>query len=307
MIKTLLYFLLVGILFILYIFTNTYYLLVITVLLLLIKIICIILMLIHSHSIHIKIVEIYNQLFIQYNSKSKFPFGRLKLELNFYNHFFEENNNKNIYFLVGDKNIEFPIDIINGKIGKYEIKKYKCKLYDILGMSSKRIKNISLESFYQLPKYIELNNYNELLFYIREKHSNDNEDYDIKEYRIGDSIKDIHYKVSYKLSKLMTKEKINTIDDISVYIDLSGNEDECNKVFSYLYCLIESIQIYKKKCNVYWHSKTILNQYTINHIDEFDLMINHILSMPKSKHYLPVQSYWLITSNGIFGGDDNER
>ena len=41
--------------------------------------------------------------------------------------------------------------------------------------------------------------------------SNKSDDYDIRDYRVGDSLKDIHYKISYKLSKLMIKDKITLL------------------------------------------------------------------------------------------------
>ena len=305
LIKNFFYILLVVILYVSFIFTNTYYLFVIASVLFLIYLISWVCMFISFRSIKLK-VDCKENLKVEYNSNSNFPLGSMCINLELYNLFFEETIKITTRFIVGNKLIYVPLDT-KLKLGNYQAITFKCTLHDMLNLHSKKIKNLNIYDFIEEPRYKYLYNSNELQMMIREKHSQESEDYDIREYKIGDSIKDIHYKISYKLSKLMVKEKIKSTEDITVYLDLSGDEEECEQVFTYLHCFIETLYIIQRKCNIYWHSKSMLRQMQISNIEQLPILIEEILSSPKASIYNPNSTYWIITSKGIFGGDEIEK
>lgn len=284
-----------------YIFTGTYYLLVVPFVMFILYGVSFISFYPLCFLMKFKLYSNNNNLYGKILSKYILPLGFIKGKISLYNRFFEEFETIHINNLLSKKE---DIQVENDtKIGFHELDKISLKSYSIFKLHSKRIKKIEYIPFIKLPEHYRFDGYDALQSYLREVNQNNSDEYEIREYQKGDPIKDIHYKISYKFNKLMIKERINTFNDISIYLDLSGNEDDIIHVLSYLYCFIESVEIFNRECVIYWNSKENYNQYKLKNKGEFNHLLELILSNPKASIYSPLEDCWVITNNGIDGGD----
>lgn len=285
---------------ILFIITGAYYLLVLIVLLTTLTLVSFLSMLLYSKQIKLQLKENEDNTLLIYKSKL-FPFGKLTIDLNIKNNFFEDIYNNHFDLILGKKKIISTLPFNKNKIGKYTLTNQTLILSDFLGLFKKNIKANIFDEIIQLPQFksssYEISKISEQVVAYQTSKS---DDYDIREYRIGDSMKDIHYKISYKLSKYMIKEKHkNQGNDISVVLDLSGSNNECEKVFNYLYEVINNLQVYNEPCLVKWISKDKVYEQKIKDINDLKKCINQILTMPKCKETPCISSTWMITSYGL--------
>lgn len=285
---------------ILFIITGAYYLLVLIVLLTTLTLVSFLSMLLYSKQIKLQLKENEDNTLLIYKSKL-FPFGKLTIDLNIKNNFFEDIYNNHFDLILGKKKIITTLPFNKNKIGKYTLTNQTLILSDFLGLFKKNIKANIFDEIIQLPQFksssYEISKISEQVVAYQTSKS---DDYDIREYRIGDSMKDIHYKISYKLSKYMIKEKHkNQGNDISVVLDLSGSNNECEKVFNYLYEVINNLQVYNEPCLVKWISKDKVYEQKIKDINDLKKCINQILTMPKCKETPCISSTWMITSYGL--------
>lgn len=282
-----------------FIITGAYYLLVLIVLFFILIIISFLSMYLFSNQIKVQLIEKNNQTYFIYHSKY-FPIGKLSVHFNIENIFFEEIFKNNFELILGEKQISIKIPFNKTKLGKYKMNEQSFVLSDLLGLFKK---NLKIEIFHDMIQYPTNQNVhsNSVSEEVIAYQLNKSDDYEIREYRIGDSIKDIHYKMSYKLSNIMIKEKLkNQGSNVSVYLDLSGNHEDCEKVFSYLKDLIQNLQIYHESCLVKWSSNHLEYSYKVNDMNDLKKCMTSILSMPKSKEFMKVQSTWIINSKGIY-------
>ncbi|MGN1343991.1 MAG: DUF58 domain-containing protein [Traorella sp.] len=250
---------------------------------------------------------IQNKLYIKYTSKSILPIGIIHAKYELYNKFFEETQKYQTKFLVGHKRLIIPLTE-ELKFGEYEIKKANIKLMDMLGLFSIHKKIKINPNLIQTPLLIQSYRQNNLYDTIQEKRGDENDDYDIREYRQGDSLKSIHYKISYKLSKLMVKEKIKqNQNEISIFLDLSGQEEDCIQVFSFFEKFIECLQLFNEKCEVYWISDKTIHSLIASSTNDTLKIIQEIISMPKMKEKLPIEVTWTITPSGLNGDETYEN
>lgn len=283
-----------------FIITGAYYLLVLLVILTSLILVSLLSMFIFSNAIQIHLKEVRKETYFVYKSKG-LPIGKLTVNLNIENVFFEEIFQSCFDVILGESQITTKLNFNQNNLGKYVIHSQTFILTDILGLFRKEISTKVFNEKIQYP-HIKLKSYEQKL--INEKvivyQSSKSDDYDIREYRIGDSLKDIHYKISYKLSKYMIKEKHkNQGNDLSFVLDLSGNNDECEKVFAYLKEVILDLQVYNEVCLVKWISNDNIYEQKVKDIDDLNQCINRILSMPKCKERVNVKSTWMITPNGL--------
>lgn len=283
-----------------FIITGAYYLLVLIMILTSLIFVSLLTMLCFSNSISIEIIDKGEDTYLVYKSKG-LPIGKLSIQLNIENLFFEEIFNNKFEMVLGEKQLSMKIPFNKNHLGKYVVNEQKIVLSDFLGIFKKRIKNELLSEMIQYPNF---NNSNIDMYKISEQviahQSNKSDDYDIREYRIGDSLKDIHYKMSYKLSNYMIKEKHkNQSNSVSVLLDLSGDNESCEKVFAHLYHLILNLQVYHESCLVKWVSNQQLYEQKINDMNDYKNCLITILSMPKCKEIMNVSSTWIITSIGL--------
>ena len=153
-------------------------------------------MLIFSKKFEIKLIEKLNNTYFVYQSNI-FPIGKLSVNLNIKNIFYEEYYTNHFELLLGDSHIEIKLPFDKTKLGKYVVDEQTFILSDFLGLFKKKM---SKEIFSEMIQYPNLD-YSTYDHNVNEEvtayQANKSDDYDIREYRIGDSLKDIHYKYHF--------------------------------------------------------------------------------------------------------------
>lgn len=293
------------ILIITFILSGAYYLLLLIVILFMLMMISLFSMLFMLKKIRFQILKSNNEYYLKYQGKGFFPVGRMQIHFDVRNIFLNTSIPMKIDFLAGCPNILIPLDASMFKMGKTELVLTSFRMIDMLGIFSKKIKyTTAIETFIapvieKKDSLFEMEMGRKLQAYQRQK----NEDYDLREYREGDSFKDIHYKVSYRQSKLMIKDKFKQSGfDMDVFIDLSGDELSCQNVFSYLESFIHQLLLQNGKCMLHWYSKELLMEVKICDLHEYEEALRKILSFPKAQLRLTTAE-WIITDHGIIGGE----
>ena len=90
---------------------------------------------------------------------------------------------------------------------------------------------------------------------------------------------------------------------MKLFLDLSGDEEDCRQVLSYLYQFVCHLTIQKSKCQVQWYSKNKLMEEKISDLKEYEEALHTILSNPKADGEDFVHAEWVITKMGIEGGE----
>lgn len=292
------------ILLIAFIITGAYYLLLLIILFLTLILVSLFTMLWNVNKIQIKALSNGNDLYLFYQSNG-LPFGKLSISLDIENLFFEEVYQSSFEMILGEKEIKHKIPFNQNNLGKYRINTQTFIITDILGLFRKKInRDVFTEKMQSYQYQHSLNVINQTTQEVVVYQSSKSDDYDIREYRVGDSLKDIHYKMSYKLSNCMIKEKHKDKGQhISVYLDLSGTNEECEKVFAYLNILVENLQTYHEVCMVKWISNEVIYEQKVADMIELTQCINKVLSMSKVKDYHRIPCTWIITPSGLKGGE----
>ena len=300
------YFLIVFILFILYLITDTYYVLLLAILLSLLALISGMCMFLYASKMYIKIVNEKEKWHLLYNSKHAFPIGNIHLKADVYNCFFEETVCLDQCFIVNCKKMNVPLKV-QYKVGLNVLQNKTAKLKDILSIFAKKFETINAEKVCIYPQSVEVENV-DAIYAIFEKRANEKSDeYDIREFRRGDSIKDVHHKISFKKGKLMVKEKHKIQDDIiHLLLDLSGDEMDCAKVFTYFHYFVQCVQNYDEICVIYWYTKDVLYEMGVKTIADEERIVEMILSMPKATINEKRADMWVINASGLMVGEHYE-
>lgn len=305
LIRRIIYLLLISFIAIFLIITGAYYLLVTLFLLLILPIISLCTMLLCSKSLNIKYVY-QNGYFFDIHSSGIFPLGKVICKYEIYNPFYNTSVFFKASFMVGEKHFQVPLNCSYNKMGNIQIKTNTCKLMDMLGLFSKKIKvESSFERLIQ-PNYSE-----EVFFDINHIQTMINQyksdDYEIREYKEGDSLKDIHYKISYKIHKRMIKDRFkNGYSIFDLFVDFSGNEDECEQVMKLFIELSRYLISIHASFRVFWKSYDEVKENEIKDQMDIDSTIKMMLSHYKAENVNGVYSDIVITSQGICGGEKNE-
>ena len=303
-IKILLYLLLVFTLSISYILSGAYYFLEVIFTLLVLPVFSFILMQIQNKQAKVEIILKDEKFYVKYTSKSMFPLGRIEMKCTFENHFMNTKEEVKISFLTGNKEVCFPINM-DCYLGEYMVQIQSIKLKDMLGIFVKNKGSKTLQICI-MPK-VSIKDVSSIQEKLSTFFNQISEDYDVREFQNHDSIKDIHYKLSYKMSKLLVKDKFKmNHEKIEILLDLSKDIEDCNEVFSYFTSLMEYLHVYQKTCLVSWYSDKTLCQKEINVNTQKQLLIREILSMPKANCYNPIPDCWVVSSSGIMGGEKDE-
>lgn len=298
--------LLTFLLIIVFLITRAYYLLLLIVLLFSMILISLFSMLMMHHKITFQFVKQEKNATLVFIGKGIFPIGRMKVDIVIHNLFLDTSFSQSKQFLVSGDKVVIPLDESNFKLGKSVISIKSCRIIDMLGLFSKKIKYQETMQDICYPYIDEV--YRRLNSQINEKLQYYNyqkkDDYDLREYREGDSIKDIHYKVSYRQSKLMIKDKHKDSSmTMKLFLDLSKDEESCRQVLSYLYQFVYHLTLQKSKCQIQWYSKNKLMEEKISDLKEYENVLTTILSNPKALEGNSVHSEWVITDLGIEGGE----
>ncbi len=213
-----------------------------------------------------------------------FPLGRITCSIQCVNLFFEKKENYTYSFLTS-KRKTFKIDF-EQHLGNTIIQVNDCHIYDMLNLFSKKLnQDITIEHcfFPTMFHQTKPESRHQLEAWIHQYNQNKSDEYDLREYRIGDSLKDIHYKISYKTNEIIIKDKYqNSRIDMNIFLDLSGNEQECEEVFKKANVILDVLFSSQSSCTFFWISKKQLYQADMKNYEEGQKVYLRILSMPKA-------------------------
>lgn len=217
------YFILLLLSLVLFIFTNAYATLLIFALLLLLPIVSLCLMLHSSNRIDIS-ADVPETVFkgdgltihVGFKNSDFLPVARLKFTLSLTNILVGETVKSSFYcFVPGKSTQDCHMSIEEIHVGKIFISTEDLKVYDILGLFSKKVSGFEECTVLVYPKYQPINVgtefsheiYGDSDKYSEHKAGSDvNEIYDIKEYTPDCEMRKIDWKLSGKLDKLIVRE-----------------------------------------------------------------------------------------------------
>jgi uncharacterized protein (DUF58 family) len=153
---------------------------------------------------------------IQLRYPGRVPIGRVVLEIEYYNVVFRLFRQQQIVLEPGKgKTIEYELPFVSENCGKTNLKVTKVYSYDLMGIWKKAL---------PLPEEIDILIYPELKiitttrkslhsaknagdqYDVAKKGQDVSEVFDIREYKPGDSVKSIHWKLSGKMDKMIVRE-----------------------------------------------------------------------------------------------------
>lgn len=166
--------------------------------------------------------------------------------------------------------LEYPVEC--NKCGVRTVNLTKIYLFDLLKITKKVIKLNRQLTITVIPKiyYIEENNLDENVDYEIESNTfsenvpgqDPSEIFDVRDYREGDRLSRIHWKLSGKLDRLMVKEYSKPmLEGVELIIDTDFAEDNVDAVFSVGMHVIE-------KKGIAWVNK-VKTTITDEYIEEF--------------------------------------
>lgn len=200
---------------------------------------------------------------IRVKNRSVFPVIRCSLYLEIENGFFEQKTDKTVTISLparGEEVYEMPLS--SGLCGDIEITLKQFGIEDLLSFHEKRKKAGQTEHIYVLPSEgetldFEQNDYAAGLTESTEssaKGSDFSEVGQVREYIPGDSLKDIHWKLSAKKEALMVKERLQMSSQklqIVFCVD-RRNPQRADEVICFLYELGNSVVKSRIPVTVYW-------------------------------------------------------
>ena len=200
---------------------------------------------------------------IRVKNRSVFPVIRCSLYLEIGNGFFEQKTDKTVTISLPAKGEEvYEMPLSSGLCGDIEITLKQFGIEDLLSFHEKRKKAGQTEHIYVLPSEGEIldfeqNDYAAGLTESTEssaKGSDFSEVGQVREYIPGDSLKDIHWKLSAKKEALMVKERLQMSSQklqIVFCVD-RRNPQRADEVICFLYELGNSVVKSRIPVTVYW-------------------------------------------------------
>lgn len=229
---------------------------------------------------------------------SIFPITRVKIILNYYNNFTGEVKQKTLLASIDHRSsIYLSNELISKHCGLLHFHIKSIRLYDYFSLFSIEKKELSELSVSIVPEVYELKNdiiihNNQIIIdsdtYSTIKPGDDpSEVFRIRDYREGDSLNRIHWKLSYKKQELMIKEFSDPINDrIVILLDQNCGQDTRN-VLNYVDGLLEcalslsfSLLCYEYTHYLLWYdgNKNLCNSYEIKNEEDMNVSIKNILN-----------------------------
>lgn len=178
---------------------------------------------------------------VKLENKGFFPITNSKCELTFYNRLTKYQTSKNVFLRIkGKGEVVVPLHFTSGQIGKIEIRVKKVRVYDYLHLFSLPVSTNTKDETYIIPHKIPIEIIEE------QKPSGADSGMEqpnnkkvrlgadtigMKEYEAGDSVKDIHWKLTSKFQFPIIKEYSEAVDkQILLFYDafLTENPQEIN-------------------------------------------------------------------------------
>lgn len=225
------------------------------------------------------------------------PVGSVKIQISYYNQYL--NSYQTQIFSVGvpsnsKQNIHFTMNSIH--TGTIKVELHKVRIYDYLRILSSRIKSNEeceikvLPNMYELESMIVLpsQDFVESNLYSKTKSGDDpSEIFDIRDYKEGDKIHRIHWKLSTKQGNIMVKEYSLPIScNVNLVVDLNcKNSEDINEIMDAILSTIASIS-YQLVMQEFFHYITWLDYereelqtYRIESLEELNEALEELLSM----------------------------
>lgn len=217
----------------------------------------------------------------------------VKICLKIENVFNPDSVEEQLSLIVGKDKQTFSHTISSKYSGQLKITATKIKIYDPLGLFSfKYKKDFSLESVTVMPNIYEIEtdisseNHDDVDSgeYSKEKPGWDlSESFEIREYRSGDSVKKIHWKLSGKLDKTMVREGSLPISSLGVlFFALEGSGEEHDKLTDAFFSLSSTLAENAIAHKYIWQNGKSLECETIASVEDIERNILFILSAPPS-------------------------
>lgn len=239
-----------------------------------------------SKRIQLKIQYKQNKLQIQYTSNNVLPLAIMKLRVHHKNIFYGESKFQDVR-LICEPKAKIYAPFRTEKSGKYECDIHACVLYDLLGLFHKtiRVSQQTTQIIYPQPSfdYIKTRNTQDDESEVFYKQQQPGTNYELREYHPQDSLRYVHHKMSYKLSKLMIKQfEPEEHEHYSVFLDFSGNEEQCEEVLSLFYgYALDCLQSHST-LDAVWNDLQGVNTMHIASEDDIKECLETILSSPRT-------------------------
>jgi hypothetical protein len=134
------------------------------------------------------------------------------------------------------------------------------------------------------------------------------EDYDLREYRIGDPLNSIHWKLTSKLDEIIVREPlVSEKGKIFICIDLFGTPEELDSTFGQLFYLAYILLKRMIEFHICWYGRDgALNTVEITERNDFIKFVVAAFSEPLKKEGKPIDSsvcrkadwYYIIRPKG---------
>ena len=173
------------------------------------------------------------------------PLPRVEIKYNINNITLPENmesNNNSVSTITvfGCKNDKVPLPVNSAHVGCLVVNILSIKTFDFIGLYSKLVKTPDIRKVFIMPRPIAPSPHP---IFPRDKVGGKGlrpkpgggfaEDYDLREYRIGDPMNSIHWKLTSKMDELIVREPLIS-DKGKIYIcfNLFGQPDEIDSIFT---------------------------------------------------------------------------
>lgn len=245
------------------------------------------------------------ELVLTVENKSRFPMSHVKIDFACQNVVFASEFITSVSLAVGArKKEEYNFPIKSKYCGRINVEIKSIRVYDSFGLTSKKLANKGDCYFYQYPKEVEKELYeiagskvsDNDVNYKHVKGNDVSEILQIREYVKGDSVKQIHWKMSAKTGKMMVKE-LDTPNDNSVllifdYVNQENKTENQN--------IIEAVAAISKELIKNTTGHTLYRKNTLtNRIEhrgvfessEYDIMLQELLNTEAAKSDYQVVDY----------------
>lgn len=227
-----------------------------------------------------------NKPYLYYKSKLFAPLGSVEIAVSIHNLFYDSTVGITEVVLA-HKSKEINLSYTSEGSGVLEIHVESYILRDMLGLFYRKVVVDEVCRVVQYPKLGEAVlqdlEHEGLEASVAWNSSIAGTDFELKEYQPSDSIKDIHHKMSYKMSKLLVKKYLPEKEvNWNIYVDLSASYEVCEEILSTLYAVAVYTIQNKETLHVAWDSGEERVEMSILQADDLRYCLDQILSSPKN-------------------------
>lgn len=256
---------------------------------------------------------------IQINPHCKLPLSQIRITYIAKNITFCRDKKKNTIYIYGciQSDVLLPLD--TSHVGCINLHIIKVKVYDYLGLFSLSLKLPEKRHIVVMP---HLERPDPMPIFPIDKINNKGmkpkpgggfaEDYDLREYRIGDPLNAIHWKLTSKLNKLVIKEPlISEKGKIFICFNLFGGEEEIDSVFGQITYISNYLLRRMVEFNLCWYGKDgFLKLMEIKEIEDFLKFLNDVFLVPieasgkaiDNDAYKDADWHYFVSSNLLMEG-----